>query len=238
MSTAFILEPNDVRPCERTPDELLARYGGLVKRVARRVMRRLPTAGRSVEELELVSTGFIGLLQAAERFDPAAGLSFEAFAEFRVKGAMLDELRRRDFFPRRLRVKATRLERTRVRLERDLGREPSDEELGEATGLTPAELASLRDSVTPYRFVDIADVSHLLDSCMPSADTATARQEAHHLVCRAIDRLPEREALVIRLYFFREQSLREIAVRLSLSIGRISQIKGEALQRLRHLVSN
>jgi RNA polymerase sigma factor FliA len=238
MSVAFQLDPIAPPLVARTPEELLEAYGGLVTRVARRMMRRLPTTGRSIEEQELVSTGFIGLLQAAERFDPEAGLSFEAFAEFRVKGAMLDELRRRDFFPRRLRVKATRLERERLRLVKELGREPSDEEMGEATGLSATELATLRDQVTPYRFIDIDDVTNLMDCCLPSAFALAELGQTQEHVYRAIDRLPEREALVIRQYFFREQSLREIAERLSLSIGRISQIKGEALQRLRALLAN
>jgi len=222
-----------------TPDagdqrrQLVERYAPMVKRVARRIWRRLPSGQSGLEQDDLISAGIVGLLEAEKRYDATCGRPFETFAEFRVKGAMLDELRRRDPFPRRLRVKANKLKSVEEKLRNRLGRAGSDDEVAAELGLEPAELQKLRSDVEPCRFVDSEDPGLHLEDASPSPHRTTADREMRETLIELLDTLPEREKLVLDLYFNRELKLSEIGEILEVTVGRVSQLKTSALARLK-----
>lgn len=217
---------------ERERRELVARFGSLVRTVARRIYRRLPDYARGFEEEDLVSVGVIGLLEAQKRYDKGSETPFETFAEYRIKGAILDELRRHDFFPRRLRAEANKLERTEGELVEELGREPEEREVAEAMGLSLDELARLRDKVAPYSFVE-PDGAGPMRSEGGSPEELLRRKRRRRRLVEELGRLEEREQLVLDLYYNREYTLAEIGELLELSPGRISQLKKSALGVLR-----
>jgi len=211
--------------------ELVQKHAKLVRTVAHRIFRRLPHHIRGFEEEDLVSVGIIGLLDAHDRFNPDSGVAFDSFAEFRIKGAILDEIRRNDFFPRRLRAKANALKKTTAELEVKLGRTPTDAELSTELEIAIADLAKLKQEVQQYSFVPEEECV-TLKSPYPSADTFLMDKELKEQLVKALESLPEKEKLVLDLYFNRELKLKEIGEVLDVSEGRVSQLKTEALKRL------
>lgn len=210
--------------------ELLTRYAPLIDRVARKLAARLGLANGD----DLWSVGALGLLEAARRFDGAREVRFEAFAEHRVRGAMLDELRNMDHLPRRLRADTEKAARARARLGHELGREPEADEVAAALGITVEELAELELLKQP--------VLPLLDalSVASGEDGADAKVDRHFLARRlsaAIGQLPERLQTVLSLYYVEELTFREIAKVLKVSEARACQLNGEAVQKLRGLLT-
>jgi RNA polymerase sigma factor for flagellar operon FliA len=212
--------------------ELVEEYGSMVRKVAHRIFRRLPDYVTGFEEDDLISVGVIGLLDARERFDPDNGTPFGTFAEFRVKGAILDEIRKHDFFPRRLRTEANKLAKAEKRLEKQLARPPREEEVAEAMSLSLDELARLRDKVAPYSFVAPEDHGPMRGST-PDPQALLAAKNKQERMVRLLGELPEREQLILDLYFNRELTLSDIGEVLDLTPGRISQLKSKALATLR-----
>lgn len=217
-------------------EALVNDYDKLVRKIAYRVLRRLPEDQISVELDDLINIGMLGLFDADSKYDPEAGQSFESFAEFRIRGAMLDELRKRDFFPRRLRAKANKLQRTEQKLRAELGREPSDEEIYTRMELTLEQYQKLRRETLPYSFVDQSDPTIQLRDNSQSPYQAVFELERHHVLVDALERLSDREQLILDLYFNQEFAQREIAQLLELTEGRISQIKSAALKKLRTML--
>jgi RNA polymerase sigma factor for flagellar operon FliA len=213
--------------------QIVEEHAGLVRTVARRIYRRLPSYARGFDEEDLVSAGILGLLEAHERFDEDAGIPFPTFAEFRVKGAILDELRRHDFFPQRLRRKANKLQKTEKQLEQDLGRPPTDDEVAEEMELSSEELVKLRNETKAYSFVDSDDAHITLRSPNPDPLFLVRAKELRNELIKQLKDLPDREKLVMDLYFNRELMLKEIADILGVTEGRVSQIKSAAIKRLR-----
>ncbi len=225
-------------------ERLIVAYAPLVKFVAGRVGGRLPA---HVDSDDLVQWGLEGLLTAIERFDQGHGVKFETFAISHIRGRMIDELRRMDFAPRSIRARAREIERTMQELERRHGRAATDEEVADALAI----------SVDEYRtaLVDIArssiaaldelwalssgdgDSVSLLDTLEdPHAidpDGALATSERRDFLRSCIDRLPERERVVVSLYYFDELTLREIGEVLGVTESRVSQLHTKALLRLR-----
>lgn len=232
-SAAFETTHIDVARTRAQHVALVEEHGALVRSVARRIFRRLPQSVRGFEEEDLVSVGIIGLLDAWNRYEPRDGISFASFAEFRIKGAILDEIRRQDFMPRRLRSKANALRHTEKALETALGRAPSTEEVAEAMNLTADELIALRSKVAPYHFV--ADDDECVTLRSPIADPAriVLEKEVRTLLVEALKGLGEREQLLLDLYFNKELKLREIADLLDVTEGRVCQIKSAAISVLR-----
>lgn len=212
---------------------LVEEHGALVRTVARRIFCRLPQSARGFEEEDLVSVGVIGLLDAWSRYEPRDGVSFASFAEFRIKGAILDEIRRQDFMPRRLRAKANALRKVVRSLETSLGRTATTEELAAAMGLGAEALEALRSKVAPYHFV--ADDDECVTLRSPLADPARVvlEKELRTKLVEALEGLGEREKLLLDLYFNKELKLREIAELLDVTEGRVSQIKSAAIAVLR-----
>lgn len=225
---------------------LLSQHVGLVHHVARQLGRRLSTAA---DLDEMVSDGMVGLIQAADTFDRSRGLSFSTYAVPRIRGAILDELRRQDALPRNVRRRTRDLGRAREVLAARLRRAPTHEELAHLMGVPAdsvrkweldAEAASVCSLDQPLRGEEagttLADTMHE-DDVRGIEDLLTHEAEVAYLKA-AIARLKEQERTVLALNFFEELKLQEIAEVLQLSVCRISQIRTAALAKLRASLSD
>jgi RNA polymerase sigma factor for flagellar operon FliA len=203
---------------------VLEQFGSLVERLAKRLISR--TGARSAYD-DLWSAGAIGLIEANRRFDPSRGASFATFAEHRVRGAMLDELRRLDHLPRRLRNRTDDLVKTRKKLAGNLGREATVEEVASEEA---SDMAALLEPPLP------------LESILPTlasgeaTDTALLRAEAVRHLTEAIEKLPERLRMVLSLHYIEDLTYREIAGMLEVSEPRVCQLHSEAVGSLRKLL--
>jgi RNA polymerase sigma factor for flagellar operon FliA len=204
---------------------LIERHAALIDRAARRLSAR--TAG-AVSADDLWSAGALGLIDAARRFDAARDVRFETFAEHRVRGAMLDEMRRLDHLPRRLRDQADQVERARSRLGQQLKREPTAEELSSEVGIDPEELGALQALSEPP--VNVLDG---LEAATVPSDEQVERHEAAWALATAVEGLPERLQLVLSLHYVEGLTYREIAKILDVSEPRVCQIHSEAIAKLR-----
>ena len=216
-------------PAEESDGAILARHGQLVDRLARRISAR---SGHVVTPDDLWSAGALGLLDAARRFDPTQNVKFETFAEHRIRGAMLDELRRMDHLPRRLRAQVERVDRVRGRLGQQLGREPAIDELADACGLDPSDLEGLSALAHPHLPVQ-ADLPDFLDR----ADDQLALAETRKALADAISRLPERLQVLLGLHYQEGLTYREIAQVLGVSQPRVCQLHTEAMKLLKQAVA-
>jgi RNA polymerase sigma factor FliA len=228
-------------------DRLILTYAPLVKYVAGRLGSGLPA---HVDEGDLVSYGLLGLIGAIERYDPARDIKFETYAISRIKGAIIDELRALDWVPRSVRSRAREIERAIAELEAKLGTAPSDEEIAAKIGISVDEL---EESLTDISRSSIAALDELWSvsgegdqvSLMDTIeDTQGVRpQEAldetemREALADAIARLPEREKLVVTLYYYEELTLREIGEVLGVTESRVSQLHTKAILRLKARLS-
>ncbi|HUK65951.1 MAG TPA: FliA/WhiG family RNA polymerase sigma factor [Anaeromyxobacteraceae bacterium] len=204
---------------------LIARHSALIDRAARRLAAR--TAGALSPE-DLWSAGALGLVDAARRFDATRDVRFETFAEHRIRGAMLDEMRRMDHLPRRLRAQAELVERTRGRLTQTLQREPSSEELAREVGLDLETLDAVTTLSQPH-----AGLVDLLESSASPADEQVERAELARALGKAIAGLPDRLQLILSLHYVEGLTYREIAKIIEVSEPRVCQLHGEAMAALR-----
>ena len=223
-------------------EQLLKEHLGLVHHVARQMSKTLAV---KADFDELVSSGSIGLMSALEAFDVERGLAFSTFAAPRIRGAILDELRRQDHVPRSIRRKTREISQARETLGRVLGRTPSDREVAEHLGVDLPTLWKWRSDVEGAHHVPLdrspsetetlapTPIEVLADDNNDAVDEMINReQEVHHLR-DAILRLKEQERTVLSLYYFEELKLHEIADILQLTESRVSQIRSKALQKLR-----
>jgi RNA polymerase sigma factor FliA len=224
-------------------DELILNYSPLVKYVAGRVAVGLP---QNVEQSDLVSYGIFGLIDAIDKFDPARGYKFETYAIARIKGAILDELRSIDWVPRSIRAKARSLEKAFAKLESQLHRAPTDEEL--ATELEMSD-DQLQTTLSQISFVGLVALDEMLsvggdrgesltlgDTIADSGDgpvQAYEVEEMRHILAEAINRMPEREKIVLTLYYYEGLTLAEIGQVLGVTESRVCQIHTKAVLQLR-----
>ncbi len=224
-------------------NELILKYAPLIKYVAGRLAMRLPP---NVDINDLISAGVMGLIDAINRFDPNRNIKFKTFAEFRIRGAMLDELRALDWVPRSVRKKAALLEKTYHELEQELGRPAEDDEVAEALGITIEEFYRLLEETKNVSFVDIENIKRKIpdlneedifdlieDPDQPDPFEDCELKEIRDLLAEAIDELPEKEKLVLSLYYYEGLTMREIGEILGYTESRISQLHSKALARLR-----
>jgi RNA polymerase sigma factor for flagellar operon FliA len=224
-------------------DRLIVNYSPLVKYVAGRLGSGLPA---HVEEADLVSYGLLGLMSAIDRYDPDRDIKFETYAIARIRGSIIDELRTLDWVPRSVRSRAREIERAIRALEGSLGRAPTDEEIAAKVGISRDELeASLvdisRSSVAAldelWSTSSEGDQVSLLDTLEDRESVRPAEAldetEMREALAEAISRLPEREKLVVTLYYFEELTLREIGEVLGVTESRVSQLHTKAILRLR-----
>jgi RNA polymerase sigma factor for flagellar operon FliA len=190
-----------------------------------------------VEAADLESAGTLGLLRALDKFDPSRGLAFSTYAVQRIRGAILDDLRARDPAPRSTRHNARRLAAATSRLEQRLGRPPAPVQVAEALGIDLSTLWRWQAALPPTSTLSLDDAmasaqfEAALGTPAPQGDLLDAEQTAS--LEAAIARLPERERAVVVLSFYERLTLREIGRRLDVSESRISQIRSQALRRLR-----
>ncbi|MGH2834210.1 MAG: FliA/WhiG family RNA polymerase sigma factor, partial [Solirubrobacteraceae bacterium] len=216
----------------------------LVKFVAGRVAAGLP---QNIEQADLVSYGIFGLIDAIDKFDLDRGYKFETYAIARIKGAILDELRSIDWVPRSVRARAREIERANSKLEHRLQRAPTDAELAAELSLSPEEL---QDSLIAISHSSVAaldelwsvsdssgDQVSLLDTLedpgAPDPSQALDVSDLKDRIADSISRLPEREKLVIALYYYENLTLREIGEVLGVTESRVSQLHTKAVLRLR-----
>jgi RNA polymerase sigma factor FliA len=206
---------------------LLEKYQALVERVARRMVWR--TGMQSAYD-DLWSAGALALLEAGHRYDPAKGASFATFAEHRVRGAMLDELRSMDHLPRRLRNRTDDVAKAKRKLEEELGREATVDEIAKELDLEIDEVAGIAALMEPHLPLD--SVLHRVSS-QDDSDVSLERAETVRRLTRAIETLPERLRMVLALHYDEDLTYREIAKLMQVSEPRVCQLHGDALKKLR-----
>ena len=227
-------------------DRLILIYAPLVKYVASRVAVGLP---HNVEQADLVSYGMFGLIDAIEKFDPERGYKFETYAIARIRGAILDELRSIDWVPRSVRAKARALEQAYAKLENQLRRSPTEEEVALELDLTDDQLQT---TLTQISFIGVAALDEMLGGgdrgeSMTLGDTvADVREspvavfeveEMKQILAEAVNGMPEREKLVLTLYYYEGLTLAEIGRVLGVTESRVCQIHTKAVLQLRSKIT-
>lgn len=230
-------------------EKVILHYAPLVKYVAGRVSTGLPP---SVEFGDLVSYGVFGLLDAIEKFDPGRGIKFETYAIARIKGAIIDELRAEDWVPRSVRFKAREIERVYMALEGELRRIPTDEEVAEKLGIPVSEYLNLLSKMTLISLValdelwtvsgdkpDKISLADIVEDVKVKDPSKTFEiEEMKDIIAEAINRLPERERIVVTLYYFEGLTMREIGEVLTVTESRVCQMHTKAILRLRARLGN
>ncbi|MCL2386291.1 MAG: FliA/WhiG family RNA polymerase sigma factor [Defluviitaleaceae bacterium] len=219
-------------------EKLILHYAPLVKYVSGRMLIHI---GQHVEHDDLVGYGIFGLIDAIDKFDNAKGVKFETYASFRIRGAIIDHIRRMDWVPRTLRQKNKQMEQVYNQLEDELGRQPTDEELSEKLSMSLEETQDLMRKSSVLSLVSLDDFmeqnyeasfTSLVTNRMDSPEEQTERQERKEMLADAIGKLSEKERLVITLYYFEDLTLKEISSIMKVSESRVSQIHTKAITRL------
>ena len=227
-------------------ERLIVEYAPLVKYIANRIAMRLPP---HIEVSDLINAGIIGLIDAIEKFDPDKEVKFKTYAEIRIRGAILDELRSMDWIPRSIRKVINKLVNAYHELEQQLGRPAKDEEIAELLGLQMEEFYKLlkHSAGAPLISLDVMvdhdDKRRDILSCLVDPKTTDAfgvlgLNELKDRVAGAIDDLPEKEKQVVSLYYYDELTMKEIGEVLDLTESRVSQIHTKAILRLRVRITN
>jgi RNA polymerase sigma factor for flagellar operon FliA len=216
--------------------------------VARRIHGRLPS---HVPFEDLLQAGVLGLLDALRKFDPRRKVQIESYMKFRIRGAILDELRSLDWSPRELRRKGRRLEEVEQRLRAQLGRDPAAPELAEGLGISPAQFHHLLGELRGLELGSLQEIAvatenglerdHASRLAAPEARSPLALcsgEERRARLEKAIGRLPEKERLVLTLYYYEELTMKEVGEVLSVGESRVSQIHSMALLHLRQLLDS
>lgn len=229
-------------------EEIIIKYTPLIKYIAHRLAMRLPP---HITADDLIGAGVIGLMDAIEKFDPAKKVQFKTYAEIRIKGAMLDELRSLDWVSRSVRQKATKIEKTYQLLEKKNGRAVEDEEvaqamsisledyydlLNEIRGVSVLDIESLRPKLSEQREDDIVDLP--IESRDNQPFHFFRQLEIKELLSRAIKELPSNERMVIALYYYEQLTLKEIGEVMGYTESRICQLHTKAILKLRSKLKN
>lgn len=223
-------------------DEIILEYAPLVKYIAQKIASRLPS---NIELDDLISCGVIGLMDAIEKFDPTRDNKFKTYAEFRIRGAILDELRAQDWVPRSIREKAKIVEKAYSRLEASLGRPATDEEMCEELKISSEEFHDLLNKAKSISLLNIDDTSSfnrndrklisdvLEDHKALNPYTTISAKDSREKIKSGIMALPEKQRLVLSLYYYEDLNLKEIGQVLDVTESRVSQLHTQAILRLR-----
>lgn len=225
----------DFLPSER--EAIVRHYSPKIRIIALRIKSKLP---QSVELGELISAGSVGLVEALGKFRPELGIKFETYSENRIKGAMLDELRRMDWFSRGLRQKVKTIENSIRELEHKLGQSPTQEQIEEATGFSAEEVQHGLEALQNQMCVSLDLFSDNLASKKDGGYTdepyeSALFQETVIKVADLIESLTAREKLVLSLYYGEELNMKETSEVMEITEGRVSQLHSQALQKLRKM---
>ena len=224
-------------------EEVIIRYSPMIKYVANRIAMRLPP---HIEVDDLISVGVLGLMDAISKYDSSRGAKFKTYAEFRVRGAILDELRAMDWVPRSIRQKASSVDKVVQSLQVKLSRSPEDQEVAKEMGVSLEQFhATLNEtkSIPVFSLDDLGiakdsgEQQSLLDCLAGKSDADPQTQirliELKEIIAKAIDSLPEKERLMVSLYYYEELTMKEIGAVLEITESRVSQIHSKAVYRLR-----
>ncbi len=222
--------------------QLILHYVHLVKSI---VYRMLPTYKKHVDVDDLMSFGVLGLMDAVDRFDVSKQVRFETYASLRIRGEIIDQLRRQDWAPASLRQKLKKVEDGFAELEGRLGRSASDAEVAEHLSMDVGDVRQALDDAHTFNVVRLDEVlmdrfqsEELLVSGQDSPEQRYESAELREQLARSVESLSEKERLVITMYYFEEMNLKEIGLVLGVSESRVSQLHSKALMGLRRRLSN
>ncbi|HUT71833.1 MAG TPA: FliA/WhiG family RNA polymerase sigma factor [Desulfatiglandales bacterium] len=233
---SYDIEQGKVDPKLR--EELIVKYAPLVKYIAGRMAIRVPP---NISREELISAGIVGLLDALDKFDSGMGIKFQTYAEHRIRGAILDELRKMDWIPRSVRKDIHRVEDAITALNSRLNRDPDDLEVAQEIGV---DIDTYYKMISRAQGVGLLSLDKVMEDGFAPAFTKQASggpspfdelkvKEVRNVISKILSDLSEKEQLVITLYYYEELTLKEIAAVLSLTESRISQIHSKSIIRLR-----
>lgn len=221
-----------------TPEALARKYMPLVRKIGWHVHGRVSNA---IDIEDLLQIGMVALVEAANSFEDR-GFGFASYAQMRIRGAMIDHLRRHATICRSAMARRKQLNAARNRLEQRLGRSPTDAEMSVEMGLSPADYRQIVDSseIAQHQSMDevYSDQSMWFADVEDRADDVMERESLKKALAHGIGRLPEREAMVLQLYFVEEMNLEEIGQTLDIGAARVCQIKKAALMKLRDMLSD
>ncbi len=243
------LVKEDYSPVNSTRDRLVVEYAPLIKYIAQKIAARLPT---NIELDDLISSGVIGLMDAIGKYDASRDNKFKTYAEFRIRGAILDELRAQDWVPRSVREKAKTLERCYVRIEQAKGRQATDEEVCADLNISQDEYHEMLNQVRSVSLLSFDDVQNFSKadkralhgfSDAASYKSSTPFSEVNQsalkgMISEAINDLPEKQRLVLSLYYYEDLNLKEIGRVLDVTESRVSQLHTQAILRLKGKLRN
>ncbi len=225
-------------------EEVVHKYLHLVKYVAGRIFVNLPS---NIDLNDLINDGVFGLMDAIEKYDDSRAVKFETYAITRINGAIIDALRSRDWVPRTVRRRAREVDRAHERLEFELGRDPTDEELAKQLEVTVRDLDRFRQRVRGTNVVSLEEplsnaedhqlfVGDMLEDTASDVSRKIEGEELRVELVRAVESLAQQERTVIQRYYFENDTLREIKSELGVSESRVSQIHAQAVNHLRQLL--
>lgn len=233
-----MIAPKSYNEQKHDPAKLVEEHMALVQRLAWHFQGRV---GRFVEIEDLLQAGYLGLIEASQRYSVREGVTFAAYAAIRIRGAIIDLLRRNSNLCRSTITMRQTIERTRRDLTQKLGRVPDPEQVAEAAGLTTGELLEWQNrfQVNQLQSLDevYTDHSLIFESAEGAAEDKLEMTQLKGVLKLCIEKLPEREAMVLQFYYVEELNVYEIAAILNVTTGRVSQIKKAAVERLRTLIT-
>jgi RNA polymerase sigma factor FliA len=223
-------------------DNIILKHLSQIRCVAHKICAKLPAC---IDANDLIGDGVLGLLDAVDKYDPARGVSFKTYAQYRIRGAILDSLRSQDWMSRSVRQKSRKLMSTRQSIELLLGRAPTDEEVADAMDISLGKLHELMEKVSGTKLDSLSEPAFsdngIADPKSTKADSSNLADPFSHLLqseiryylASAIDDLPDRERTIISLYYYEDFTMAEIGHCLNLNRSRISQIHSRAMMKLR-----
>jgi RNA polymerase sigma factor for flagellar operon FliA len=242
------LVKEDFSPVNSPREKLIVEYAPLIKYIAQKIAARLPA---NIELDDLISSGVIGLMDAIDKYDSSRDNKFKTYAEFRIRGAILDELRAQDWVPRSVREKAKQLERVYARIEQSKGRQATDEEVCSELGVTQLEYHDMLNQVRSVSLLSYDDLSSFSKSDKrvlhgfsengtksPTPFSEVNVAAVKRMISEAIRDLPEKQRLVLSLYYYEDLNLKEIGRVLDVTESRVSQLHTQAVLRLKGKLRN
>jgi len=242
------LVKEDFSPVNSSRDKLILEYAPLIKYISQKIAARLPA---NIELDDLMSSGVIGLMDAIEKYDATRDNKFKTYAEFRIRGAILDELRAQDWVPRSVREKAKQLERCYARIEQAKGRQATEEEVCEELGISAEEFHDMLNQVKSVALLSYDDISSFSKADKralhglgegggraPTPFNEVNVASVKKIIADAITDLPEKQRLVLSLYYYEDLNLKEIGRVLDVTESRVSQLHTQAVLRLKARLKN
>jgi RNA polymerase sigma factor for flagellar operon FliA len=242
------LVKGDFSPTNTHREKLIVEYSGLIKFIASKIAARLPS---NIELDDLISSGVIGLMDAIDKYDSTRDNKFKTYAEFRIRGAILDELRSQDWVPRSVREKAKVLERAYSKIEQVKGRQATDDEVCMELGMSTEQYHEMLNEVRSVSLLSYDDLTNLSNadkrslhgngeagSKVPTPYSEVSVAHLKKLVTEAIEDLPEKQRLVLSLYYYEDLNLKEIGRVLDVTESRVSQLHSQAILKLKARLRN